>query len=288
MQNSKIIRSYGNKNEPIVDIRDATLPRSYFNLVKLEKGETFSTCIQGYESCWVMQEGLCDIEVGGETFSSVGDRKNIWESCFADSVYAPPAAVVKVTATEKSVIAVAGGACASEHKPFRIKPGDVEVVEVGSLDTHSRRRIHHILKANDKRKGNLLVSELYADPGCWSGYPPHKHGDDIGGKGHWSETGFEEIYHYRFNPETGFGAQFNYYESISDAVVEKTQNGDTFLIPGGYHPTVTSPGHSEYIFTILVGHTQSSLVQNFEETHRHLLDKSPGVKDMVAHFTGEK
>ena len=50
------------------------------------------------------------------------------------------------------------------------------MVEVGSADTHSRRRIFHILGQNAAgRAGRLLVSELYGDAGCWSGYPPHKH-----------------------------------------------------------------------------------------------------------------
>ena len=40
-----------------------------------------------------------------------------------------------------------------------------------------------------------------------------------------------------------------------------TREGDTFCFDSGYHPTATSPGHAEYIFTILVGKTQRSLVQ---------------------------
>ena len=63
------------------------------------------------------------------------------------------------------------------------------MVEVGSVETHSRRRIFHILGQNGVgRAGRLLVSELYGDDGCWSGYPPHKHDTERAPE----ETDFEE------------------------------------------------------------------------------------------------
>jgi 5-deoxy-glucuronate isomerase len=63
-----------------------------------------------------------------------------------------------------------------------------------------------------------------------------------------------------------------------------TRHGDTFLLDRGYHPTVTSPGHEEYIFTILVGKSRRGLVQNFKEEHRYMLREIPGVQDMVNKF----
>jgi 5-deoxy-glucuronate isomerase len=183
-------------------------------------------------------------------------------------------------------IAVAGGICAASFAPFRITPEEVEMVEVGSAATHSRRRIFHILGQNATgRAGNLLVSELFADAGCWSGYPPHKHDTEQPPE----ETAFEEIYHYRFRPETGFGAQFCYEEQagVPDAAtpqVVMTRHGDTFLVDRGYHPTVASPGHEGYIFTILVGAHQRSLVQSFEPQHRHLMAKIPGIDAMRDKF----
>lgn len=51
-----------------------------------------------------------------------------------------------------------------------------------------------------------------------------------------------------------------------------------------YHPTVTSPGHEEYILTILVGHHQRSLVQYFKDEYQPLMGAFPGVQDMVDKF----
>jgi len=129
------------------------------------------------------------------------------------------------------------------------------------------------------RAGNLLVSELYADPGCWSGYPPHKHDTEQPP----NETEFQEVYHYRFRPESGFGAQYGYH-SDGEPTVVMTRHGDTFLVDRGYHPTVTSPGHEGYIFTILVGRHQRSLLQFFEPAHAHLLSAIPGIQAMRDKF----
>jgi len=154
------------------------------------------------------------------------------------------------------------------------------MVDVGSPETHSHRRIFHILGQNGNgRAGNLLVSELYADPGCWSGYPPHKHDTERPPE----ETDFQEIYHYRFEPQTGFGTQ-SCYDPGADAAVVRTQHGDTFLVDRGYHPTSTSPGHRGYIFTILVGRHQRSLIQSFEPKHAHLIAGIPGIQAMRDKF----
>ena len=153
----------------------------------------------------VVFKGRCDITVDNELFSSVGHRKDIW-SGNADSVYAGTAGLIKVKALQVDAeIAVAGCICKKSYGPFRVPPDEVDMVDVGSNETKSRRRIFHILGQNAKgRTGPLLVSELHADEGCWSGYPPHKHDTENPPE----ETEFEELYHYRFNPDDGFGAQF--------------------------------------------------------------------------------
>ena len=275
-----VIRCYDNKNQPLIDRKNKLLKRTYFNILRLKKGQTFELKLPGFETVCVVLSGSADIISAGVKFGAVGKRKNIWDGR-ADSVYVPSGAEAKVTCrTAAAEIAIAGGKCDKVYEPFRVKPEEEIEVEVGSLATHSRRRIQHILGKNaEGRNGNLLVSELYADPGCWSGYPPHKHDTDDGKK----ETAFEEVYHFRFNPANGFGAEIIYQPDGKEDLY-LTRNGDTVLIDKGYHPTVTSPGHAEYVFTILVGHTTRSLVQNFKEEYRYLTKVIPGVKGMVDNF----
>jgi 5-deoxy-glucuronate isomerase len=275
-----LIRTYDNKNQPIILPKGGPLSSTYFNLVRLRKGEEYRAKVEGIETLYAVLSGNVELEVNGTIFRDLGQRKDIW-SGNADSVYAGAGAAVQVRADSVGAeVAVAGGVCDKAFPSFRVLPDEVEMVDVGSIETRSHRRIFHLLGQNGLgRAGNLLVSELYCDDGCWSGYPPHKHDEDQGS----SETAHEEVYHYRFRPESGFGAQLCFQPDGSSTCF-MTRNGDTFLLDRGYHPTVTSPGHEEYIFTILVGKRHRGLVQHFKDDYHYLMGRIPGIQDMVDKF----
>jgi 5-deoxy-glucuronate isomerase len=305
----QLLRASDNRNAPLVEPGKGALALSYFNLLRLRAGESVTIDEPRCELLCAVLSGQAEIAAGGKSFSRVGHRASVWAGP-ADSVYCGTCPRVTVRAfRDDTEVAVAGGVCATPFAPFRIAPEEVTMVEVGSRETHSRRRIFHILGQNAAgRAGNLLVSELYGDEGCWSGYPPHKHDTERPPE----ETDFEEIYHYRYRPESGFGAQFCYESSEgkarplgassdvrtaqeirgglsgpalpSEPTVVMTRHGDTFCIDRGYHPTVRAPGHEGYIFTILVGRHSRSLVQSFEPAHAHLMARIPGIQAMRDKF----
>jgi 5-deoxy-glucuronate isomerase len=276
----RIIRAHDHHNVPLLTPGHHGATTSYFNLLRLNAGQAHTYEAPDCETVCVVLSGRADIAAGGANFPNIGERADVWSGP-ADSVYCGTSARVTVRALRDGTeIAVAGGLCLQPFAPFRVPPVEVEMVEVGSRETHTRRRIFHVLGQNAVgRAGHLLVSELYADEGCWSGYPPHKHDTERMP----DESDFEEVYHYRFRPETGFGAQIC-YEPDGTSVAAMTRHGDTYLVDRGYHPTVTSPGHESYIFTILVGRQQRSLVQYFEPAHRHLMDRIPGLDAMREKF----
>ena len=175
-----LIRSYANHNQPIITQKNGTLSRTYFNFVRLGRGEEYQAKVERFETLYVVMSGTVDIHVDGIAFRDVGRRKDIW-SGNADSVYAGPARQSTSGLRDGTEIAVAGGVCDKAYPPFRVLPAEVDMVDVGSVETRSHRRIFHMLGQNGVgRAGNLLISELYCDHGCWSGYPPHKHDADRG------------------------------------------------------------------------------------------------------------
>lgn len=277
----QLLRAADNRNQPLVTPGTGVLTLSYFNLLRLDTGQAVTLEVPGCETLCVVLSGRVDVAAGGQDFRNVGRRADIWDGP-ADSVYCGTCPRVTVLGLRDGTeVAVAGGVCDQPFAPFRIAPEEVDAVEVGSAETHSRRRICHILGQNGAgRAGRLLVSELYGDDGCWSGYPPHKHDTERPPE----ETDFEEMYHYRYRPETGFGAQFCYDGVGGEPAVAMTRHGDTYLIDRGYHPTVRAPGYAGYIFTILVGRRQRSLVQSFEPMHRPLLGHIPGIQAMRDKF----
>lgn len=276
---SYIIRRRDNGNTAIVDASNPILSDVYFNLLRCEPGKPVELTVPGTEIVAVVQSGRCTITVDEKHFEAVGGRKSIWGGK-ADSVYAGTGRRMVFEAVGGSAeVALAGAPCAEDYRPFRVTPDEVESVVVGSSDTKSKREIFHILGQNAAgRVGRLLVSELYAEEGCWSGYPPHKHDEDRAG-----ETNHAELYHYRYDPPTGFGAQLH-YEAGQTPRAEMILDGDTYLLPTGYHPTVASPGHRAYVFTILVGRTQRGLVQYFDPAHDHLVGRIPGIAGMRDKF----
>ncbi|TBY02461.1 5-deoxy-glucuronate isomerase [Rhizobium laguerreae] len=268
------------EQRPVVDTSSTTLDLIYFDLVTLASNEQDIRRLPAHESLYVVLSGQVDIEVDGIMFEAVGRRADIWGGD-ADSVYAPVGANVRISARGAAAeVAIAGGLWDTRYAPFRVTPDEVDAVNVGSSDTHSQRRIVHLLgQRQNGRCGNLLVSELYAGEGCWSGYPPHKHDTEDGDV----ETRHEELYHYRFQPETGFGSQIT-YDDDGPVKILMTRNGDTVLVDRGYHPTVTSPGHRGYIFTILVGKHRRGLIQRFDPAHQHLTKTIPGIDAMRDKF----
>lgn len=270
----KLLYARETRNSPIGEPGRNGITLSYLNVLRLDAGMTQTVEAPTCELLCVVLSGRADIAACAQEFKNVGRRADIWDGP-ADSVYCGTCPRVTVRALRDGTeVAVAGGLCEQPFAPFRIPPEAVELVEVGSRETHSHRRVFHILGENAAdRAGRLLVSEVYVDDGCWSGFPPHKHDTERPPE----ETDFEEIYHYRYRPENGFGAQFCYDGDGVEPVVEMVRHRDTFLIDRGYHPTVTSPGYQGYLLTILVGRKQRALAPNFDPRHRHLMEQIPGM-----------
>ena len=275
------IEAYDNLNQPIVDTDNDMVPLCYFNQVRLAKGESHSYTLPEHESCVVPVTGTCDIEVDGETFKHVGEREHLWDKV-PNAVYVPVSGACTITATSDIELFIAGGRFDEKLKAFAIRSDDVDIVQYGSDDTKTHRKIKHILgQSNADKRGRLLVSELFTvGQGGWSGFPPHKHDTENPPQ----ETRYEEVYQFRFNPPEGFAAQFAYMEDGGTGPCHHVRHGSSFKIDKGYHPSVVAPGYEMYYFTIIVGEHSKSLVQNFEPTHEHQVQTIPGIKDMIARF----
>ena len=265
---AKLIRAAQHRTGPIVEPGAGTLTLSYFSVLRLAAGETRTVEVPGCEVLAVVLSGRADVAACAQEFRNVGRRTDIWEGP-ADSVYCGTCPRVTVRALrEGTEVAIAGGLCDQPFSPFRITPEEVEIEEIGAPAAHTHRRKHCILCRNaEGRVGRLVVAEVFVDEGCWVGYPPHKHDQEVPSE----ESDFEEVYHYRFRPQHGFAAQFCYDGDGTPPVTEMVHHGDTFLIDRGDHPTATSPGYEGYVFRLLVGRRQRAFMPRIEPRHRHLL-----------------
>ncbi len=276
------IPPFDNHNQAIVDRDDQDVPLCYFNIVKLNKGDSFTSQVDGYETCLVPATGSINVSVGGQSYESVGKRNHIWERD-PEGVYVPVGMAADFECvSDQAEVFIAGAKHDEVYEPFVVRESDIDPVQYGSDDTKTHRKIKHILGKDPAGKvGRLLVSELFTvGAGGWSGFPPHKHDSD-----HLpDESRHDEVYNFRFNPDHGFGAQFQTPEDAEMGEVYHIRNGSTIKIDRGYHPCVAAPGYEMYYFTVLAGLSQRPLHQYFQPEHAYQLKTIPGIMDMVNKF----
>ena len=277
------IAPYDNLNKPIVDIDNEFVPLNYFNIVKLKKGEVFEYSISGYETCIVPATGTVSVNIESKTFDQLGNRGiDVWDG-EPEGAYVPVGAKVRIVCqSNKTETFIAGAKYDKVLEPFDVRKAEIDLVQYGSDETKTHRKIKHILGANQHGKvGRLLVSELFTvGEGGWSGFPSHKHDTDLLP----DETRHDETYNFRFKPNYGSGLQMLQREDNKPGDAYHIMDGSTMLIDKGYHPCAVLPGYEMYYFTILGGLSQRSLKQYFQPTHEEQLHTIPGIMDMVAKF----
>ncbi|MBR2574716.1 MAG: 5-deoxy-glucuronate isomerase [Loktanella sp.] len=276
------IAPFDNANRPIVDINDPHVPLVYFNIVRLAAGASFPYRVAGYETCIVPATGTVTVETAGQTFTGIGHRgADVWDGD-PEGVYIPTDTAAQITALTDCEVFIAGAQFSETLTPFAVRAADIDIVQYGSDDTKTHRKIKHILgAAYHDRVGRLLVSELYTvGAGGWSGFPSHKHDTDRLP----DETRHDECYNFRFKPDYGSGLQMLQRVDNAPGDAYHIMNRSTVLIDKGYHPCCVLPGYEMYYFTILGGQSQRSLKQYFQPTHAAQLHTIPGIMDMVAKF----
>ncbi len=277
------IPPYDNKNKPIVDVDDKLVPLNYFNIVKLKKGEAFTYQVPRYETSIVPATGTVDVNVEGFKADALGGRGvDVWDG-EPEGVYVPSGTNAEFVCTSDSAeVFVAGAFYEEQLEAFAVRSDELDLVQYGSDDTKTHRKIKHILgtKYHDK-VGRLLVSELFTvGQGGWSGFPSHKHDTDRLP----DETRHDETYNFRFKPDHGSGVQMLQRVDNEPGDAYHIVNGSTICLDNGYHPCCVLPGYEMYYFTILGGLSQRSLVQFFQPTHAYQIETIPGIKDMIAKF----
>ncbi len=75
---------------------------------------------------------------------------------------------------------------------------------------------------------NMVMGEVFNQPGKWSSYPPHHHPQP-------------ELYYYQFDRPEGFGACF-----IGDDVFKSSDGSYAAILPGKAHQQVAAPGFTMY------------------------------------------
>ena len=175
-------------------------------------------------------------------------RRSLQEA--GEMLFVPPQSKLKLTLLSESArVGIAGARGKQGTQPVYVSQDQVVTRRVGKQNW--TRTVHtHI--ADNVDAARLIVGETVNEPGGWSSSPPHKH-DRHAPPG---EVPMEEVYFFQVEPPGGFGYMRVYSDPADPEPFDcayTVEDGDTVLIPRGYHPVAAFPGYTLHYTWALAG-----------------------------------
>jgi 5-deoxy-glucuronate isomerase len=189
------------------------------------------------ETGFVCLSGSADVNVGGE-------KRHLDQY---DALYIPRESNIEVSTA--STVDIAEFSTDVEKKyPLQFVPRaaaakdpTLHFVTGGPGNT----RDLNIAIGKNVNAGRLLVGFTFSEPGNWTSWPPHEH-----------EHMLEELYVYFDMPAPAFGIQLVYKNTEYPELVTVVRDGDAVLMPAGYHPNVSVPGHRIAFLWAMAAHRE--------------------------------
>ncbi|HLJ26224.1 MAG TPA: 5-deoxy-glucuronate isomerase [Candidatus Angelobacter sp.] len=208
---------------------------------------------RSHETALICLSGEAEIAVGNNKFTLAK----------YDAAYIPKASQVQVRGKSADLAEFSAGVD-GEYPLQIVRYADVQqdkslhFVAGGPATTRSL----NILVGKNVQAGRVLLGFTVSDPGNWTSWPPHEHARML-----------EEMYVYIEMPPPGFGVQFVYTDTQEPDLVTVVREGDAVLMPRGYHPNVSAPGHRIGFIWAMAA-------------HREVEDRQFGVVNIQPEFSG--
>lgn len=212
-----------------------------FSVVEVAPGSRHLVGSPDRETAIVTLSGRGVIEAGG---SDVAVARSSVFAELAPVVYLPPGETAVVRSDDGLTVAI-GSAPAEPGLPVRVVDPSEMPNEVRGGGQAYRQVVHSLAPPTPAQR--LIVYEVYVPRGTWSGWPPHCH------DGREGSPYLEETYYFRLDRPEGFAMHRNWRadEGFDETVV--LADGETALVPLGYHSSVACPGANMYFLNFLAG-----------------------------------
>jgi 5-deoxy-glucuronate isomerase len=181
--------------------------------------------------------GQCLIDVDGES-----SELNQY-----DSIYIPRDSMVKISTASAVDLAECSAEVDNVYPLQVVRYDDVKHNASLSFDTGSaanRRRVNITLGKNIDA-GRILAGFTTSEPGNWTSFPPHEHAKML-----------EELYVYYDMPTPAYGIQLVYTNTDEPEFVGIVRDGDAVVMPEGFHPNVSVPGHTINFVWMMAAHRE--------------------------------
>ncbi len=235
-----------------------------FANVYLPAAQSHTDQRDGQEIAIVPLAGSGIVAAGDQRFSIA--RTSVFEE-MPSIVYVTPGENIEVVAGGDGFEFAIGSAPAEGLYPTRLIVPEQMKSEVRGGGA-SQRQVNHVL-APPVDAERLILYEVYVPRGMWSGWAPHRH-DGVDGSPY-----LEETYYFRMDPGNGFAMHRNWApeDGFDETVV--LHDGDTALVPKGFHSSVSCPSSNLFFLNYLAGELvdkERSTPPCFDEGHTWIHD----------------
>ena len=190
-----------------------------------------------HETGFILLSGAATVSVEGQEFDLTQ----------YDGIYIPRDSSVQVRTNLHTDLAEFS---ASVHRRYPLKV--VRYAELSRDPTlkftagaPGQQRNLNIVLGKNVEAGRLLAGFTISEPGNWTSWPPHEHAALL-----------EEMYVYFDMPDPAFGIQLVYNQTDYPELVTVVRDGDAVLMPSGYHPNVSVPGHRICFLWAMAAHRE--------------------------------
>ncbi|MCC8016045.1 MAG: 5-deoxy-glucuronate isomerase [Clostridiales bacterium] len=194
---------------------------------KMKSGETLEIYEQNNECAVLLLSGKVNFKAGA--INETCQRKNPFERK-PYAIHFPKKIKAVITAQEESEVLVQQTDNDKTWQPVFYNPENCLYQEFGKgqWGGAGHRICSTMFDLDNAPYSNMVMGEVFNQPGKWSSYPPHYHPQP-------------ELYYYQFDRPEGFGAGFE------GDTPYKTENGNCLCIRGrNAHQQVVAPGFQMY------------------------------------------
>lgn len=238
----------------VITPENSTMKHLCYARIRLDattRDVSFNTGVR--ETAIVCLDGQAEVEIGNQRFV-LGKY---------DAAYLPKASQVRLHGNAAD-LAEFSAEVEGDYPLQVVKYDDVRHDKTLHFVTGSTAttRDLNILIGKNVQAGRVLAGFTISEPGNWTSWPPHEHAKML-----------EEMYVYIEMPPPGFGVQFVYTDTQEPDLVTVVREGDAVLMPRGYHPNVSAPGHRIGFLWAMAA-------------HREIEDRQYGVVNIQPEFSG--
>ncbi len=227
---------FNEKNELIVCNTENKHPDMLMNIKvkRFNDGETLTVFDNNCETAFLILYGDADIFWNGETANMSRENPFVKASY---CLHVPKETEVTIKANKKTEILIQQTDNDIVFSPVFYTPDMILYQHFGKDQWNGAgyRIVSTVFDHDNAPYSNMVLGEVYNQPGRWSSYPPHHHPQP-------------EVYYYQFDKPQGFGAAF-----VGDDVFKSVQGSAVYIPDGKDHEQVVAPGY-EMCYIWMVRH----------------------------------